>query len=176
MHIVLAILGSIVTILILLNRLKNTGIDFGWLNPFTWHRRRQWKLKVTKDPIYTMDNPMEAVAGLMYAAAKCSGDITQEHKKAILKVFKDEFEMEEADAIALLSSTSFLVKDEDDIVNHLRKFLEPSLQQFSTEQRNKTMTYVETILQVDDQASSKQQDFLRKLSGVMQPDDKKSKW
>lgn len=41
MHIVLAVLGSLVTILILLNRLKGLGIDFGWLNPFTWHRRRQ---------------------------------------------------------------------------------------------------------------------------------------
>ena len=65
MHIVIAILGSIVTILVLLNRLKSTGIDFGWLNPFTWYRRRQWKLKVTKNPIYAMENPMEAVAGLL---------------------------------------------------------------------------------------------------------------
>ena len=176
MHIVLAILGSIVTILILLNRLKGLGIDFGWLNPFTWHRRRQWKLKVNKNPIYTMDTPMEAVAGLLYTAAKCSGDITQEHKKIILKIFTEEFEMKESDATELLSSTSFLVKDEDDIINNLKSFLALSIEKFSAEQRKKTLTYVETVMKVDEKLSSKQQKFLEKLNGFMTSDTKQGDW
>jgi len=34
MHIILGVLGAIVTILVLLNRLADAGIDVGWLNPF----------------------------------------------------------------------------------------------------------------------------------------------
>lgn len=176
MHIIIGILGSIVTILYLLNRLQRLGIDFGWLNPFTWYRRRQWKQKVTKNPVYTLEKPIEAVAGLLYSAAKCSGDITQEHKKAILKIFTDEFELNDNDAIALLSSTNFLVKDEDDVANHLKKFLEPSFSQFSDEQKSKTLNYVETIIQIDDQPSAKQQSLLKNLNGFMKPDTQKSNW
>ena len=123
-----------------------------------------------------MDTPMEAVSGLMYTAAKCSGDITQEHKKAMLKIFKDEFEMEENDAISLLSSTSFLIKDEDDIVNNLKKFLELSLDQFSPEQRNKAITYVETVMNIDDNPSAKQQDFLDKLNDLMKLNKTQGGW
>jgi len=40
---ILAVLGVIVTILILLNRLANAGMDLGGLNPFLWQRRRNWR-------------------------------------------------------------------------------------------------------------------------------------
>ncbi len=45
MHVIIGVLGSIITILILLNRLAEAGIDLGGLNPFLWKRRRQWKQK-----------------------------------------------------------------------------------------------------------------------------------
>ena len=35
MHVILGILGVFVTILILMNRLQQGGIDIGWLNPFS---------------------------------------------------------------------------------------------------------------------------------------------
>jgi hypothetical protein len=40
MHIIMGILGSIITILVLTNQLSRLGIDVGKLNPFAWHR--QW--------------------------------------------------------------------------------------------------------------------------------------
>ena len=40
MHIILGALGSIVTILYMLDRL---GIDIGGLNPFYWYRRRAFR-------------------------------------------------------------------------------------------------------------------------------------
>ena len=36
MHIILGVLGAVITILILLNRLAEAGIDLGGLNPFLW--------------------------------------------------------------------------------------------------------------------------------------------
>lgn len=42
MHIILSVLGAVITILILFNRLNANGIDIDWLNPFAWKRRRDW--------------------------------------------------------------------------------------------------------------------------------------
>ena len=65
MHIIMGILGSVVTILILTNQLSRMGIDVGWLNPFAWSRRKKWQKKYHADPAFSMDRPMEAVAGLL---------------------------------------------------------------------------------------------------------------
>ena len=62
MHIVLGLLGAIVTILVLLSRLADAGISLGGLNPFLWHRRRKWQNKMSGDPIFQVDHPMDATA------------------------------------------------------------------------------------------------------------------
>ena len=80
MHIILGLLGTIVTILVLLHRLAEAGIDLGGLNPYFWHRRRQWRKKYQGNPVYRMDDPMDATAILMVAAAKADGDMTREDK------------------------------------------------------------------------------------------------
>ena len=80
MHIILALLGTIVTILILLNRLNESGIDLGWLNPFSWARRRKFRNEHDLNPVFKLDSPMEAAAILMLASAKIDGDITREQK------------------------------------------------------------------------------------------------
>lgn len=167
MHIIIAVLGSIVTILILFNRLKSLGIDLEWLNPFTWYRRRQWRQKVHQNPVYCMDQPMEAVAGLLYTAAKCSGDITQEHKNKMLSIFETDFELDDKKAVELLSSSSFLIKDEDDVALHLKKFLAPSIEKFSPNQLTETLKMVDAIIQVDAQPSAKQIQLQQQLQELL---------
>ena len=73
MHIILGILGSIITILVLTKQLSRLGIDITWLNPFAWARRKKWQKQYHADPAFSLDGPMEAVAGLLYVMAKCSG-------------------------------------------------------------------------------------------------------
>jgi len=58
-HIVLGLLTTIVTLLILLNRLAEAGISLGGLNPFLWHRRRKWKQQLIGNPIFHIDGPMD---------------------------------------------------------------------------------------------------------------------
>ena len=55
MHIILGMLGTIVTILILLNRLAEAGIDIGGLNPFLWNRRRKWKKMYQGNPVFKIE-------------------------------------------------------------------------------------------------------------------------
>lgn len=59
MHVIVGLLGFLVTILYLLDRL---GIDIGSLIPFYWRRMRAWAAKYAGDPIYSVDNPMHVAA------------------------------------------------------------------------------------------------------------------
>lgn len=174
MHIILAILGSLITLLILMHRLRDAGIDLGWLNPFHWHHRRQWQKKVSADPLFNITNPMEAVASLLYTAAKLSGDISAEQKKVILDIFEHDFKLSKQDATNLLSSNAFLIKDEDKIKNQLDKFLEASLENFSEAQKESTLALVDRVLAVEERVSPKQEEFRAQLSQLFRPPQKQN--
>ena len=51
MHIIISLLGTIITVLVLLNRLAQAGISLGGLNPFLWKRRQKWKKQYEGNPI-----------------------------------------------------------------------------------------------------------------------------
>ena len=156
MHIILGILGSIITILVLTKQLARLGIDVTWLNPFAWSRRNQWKKKYHADPAFSLDRPMEAVGGLLYVMAKCSGEITREQKECILELFENEFRLDERQATELLSSSSFLLKDEDKVIENLRDFLKPSLAKFDSEKKQSTLDMLEKVADCEGSRTSKQ--------------------
>jgi len=168
MHIILGILGSIITILILVSRLSDAGLDIGKLNPFAWSRRRKWEKKYYADPAFSMDRPMEAVAGLLYVMAKCSGEITREQKECILDLFQIEFHLDEDKARELLSSSSFLLKDEDTIIENLKDFLKPSLEKFDHEKKASTLVMLDKVADCEGHRTSKQEEFLSKVSPFFQ--------
>ncbi len=97
MHVVLGALGTLVTILWLLYRLAEMGIDLGGLNPFLWQRRRRWKQQHDANPGYKIDTPLEATALLMTAVAKADGDMSAEEKTELLTVFRRVSHVGEAD-------------------------------------------------------------------------------
>lgn len=170
MIIILEILGSIITILYLVDRFSPNGINAGRLNlnPFAWFRRRKWQKKYYADPAFSMDRPMEAVAGLLYVMAKCSGEITREQKECILEIFENEFRLGERQAIELLTSSSFLLKDEDHIVDNLKSFLKPSLAKFDAEKRASTLDLLHKVADCEGNRTSKQEEFLNKVSPFFQ--------
>jgi len=57
MHIILGILGSIVTILYLVSEISEKGGKLGKFNPFAWYRRRKWQKKYHADPAFSLDRP-----------------------------------------------------------------------------------------------------------------------
>ena len=168
MHIILGILGSIITILVLTKQLARLGIDITWLNPFAWNRRRKWQKKYHADPAFSLDRPMEAVAGLLYVMAKCSGEITREQKECILEIFETEFRLDERQAIELLTSSSFLLKDEDKIIENLRSYLKPSHAKFDSEKRQSTLDLLEKVADCEGRRTSKQEEFLNKVTPFFQ--------
>ncbi len=80
MHIILGVLGIVVTILILLNRLSESGIDIGWLNPFSWYRRRKYRQQHDLNPIFKLESPLDIAALYLVGVAKADGDITVSQK------------------------------------------------------------------------------------------------
>jgi uncharacterized tellurite resistance protein B-like protein len=164
MHIILGILGSVITILILVSRLSDAGLGIRKLNPFAWSRRRKWEKNYYADPAFSMDRPMEAVAGLLYVMAKCSGEITREQKECILNLFQIEFHLDEDKARELLSSSSFLLKDEDKIIENLKSFLKPSLEKFDDEKRASTLVMLHKVADCEGKRTSKQEEFMSQVS------------
>jgi uncharacterized tellurite resistance protein B-like protein len=167
---ILEILGAIITILYFVDKWSPNGTNVGRLNlnPFAWFRRRKWQKKYYADPAFSMERPMEAVAGLLYVMAKCSGEITREQKECILELFETEFRLDERQAIELLTSSSFLLKDEDKVLENLKSYLKPSLAKFDDEKRQSTLDMLNKVADCEGQRNSKQDEFLSKVTPFFQ--------
>ena len=142
---ILGILGAIVTILILLNRLANAGIDLGGLNPFLWNRRRNWRKKYEGSLIFQIEDPMEVTALLMVAVVKADGDITKEDKQKVLSLFESEFNLSKKEAISLLISSTHLYGDGNELKSGVKKVLKTSLNSFSETQAKSAISLIKSF-------------------------------
>jgi len=176
-HIILGVLGAIVSVLVLVNQLKGGGIDLGWLNPFSWAHRRRWRKKYNADPAFMIESPMEAAAGLLYLAAKCTGEMTQEEKSFMLNAFENSFNLTNTQASDLLSSCSFILKDEDEILSKVDQFLQPSLERFSDSQKQSTLSLVKELSSLGDSPTEKQTALIKQMKLVFtQKDTQEKNW
>jgi hypothetical protein len=160
MHIVLGALGTIITILILVNRLSNSGVDVGWLNPFAWKRRREWANKYHVNPIYSLKNPMDITALLVLALAKSEGDISADQKKEILNIFGEVFHLDSEESTSLFTASNFLLKDGLSPIDNMRKLLAPSSESFTQEQVNSSSDLFTHIANYEGPANSFQQEVI----------------
>lgn len=177
MHIILGLLGTIVTILILLNRLADAGIDLGGLNPFLWHRRRKWRKTYEGDPIYKVGNPMEMTALLLVAVAKSDGDMSSEEKKQILKLFQNEFHLSKRDASDLMVASVYLLKDGAELRANLQKVLAPSLGKFTVEQAESALSLVGQIAAMEKENNEIKTGLVENIQRCFAPAlQEKQKW
>lgn len=180
MHIILGILGSIITILFYLSMLNRSGVNLswiGWLNPFAWSRRRKWRKLHTRDPVDNVQSPMEATALMMYAMAKASGEITREQKNMIIELFTSEFELSHSQAAELLSSCSFMMQnDEHKLIGRLNNFLKASEQNFTDELKESAFDMVMKIAKCEDHLSEKQKAFCEETENALLGPGQQKKW
>jgi hypothetical protein len=177
MHILLGVLGSIVTILLLLNRLAEMGIDLGGLNPFLLYRRKKWKNQIQGNPIYHIDSPMEMVALLMVAVAKSSGDISSEEKHKILELFTKEVHLSKKDSAALMIASVYLLRDGSELREHLKKVIDKSLKKFTDEQADSAMSLISEVANLDRTENPIKEELVRNIEQQLQPvTQAKQKW
>ncbi len=167
MHIILGALGTIVIILILVNRLSENGIDIGWLNPFAWKRRRDWAKKYHANPVYSIRSPMEITALLMVALTKSEGDMSSEQKQELKSKFQEVFHLNEEKAAGLINSSVFLLKDDMGVVRNMSKLLEPSIEAFTEEQAKSAYELLSHISSFDGPPNSFQQETVSSFGRVI---------
>jgi uncharacterized tellurite resistance protein B-like protein len=173
---ILAILGVIVTILILLNRLADAGIDLGGLNPFLWQRRRKWKAKLEGNPIYQIDSPMDAVALYMLAVVKADGDMTKEDKNNILELFMNDFKLSQKDAASLMVSSAHLLGNGEEARDNVAKVFEKSLPYFSESQMQSSRELIRKAAGDLDQRPEEVHQIIRDLDKVFKSTSKTQDW
>ncbi len=166
MHIILAALGLIVTILILFKRLSDAGIDIGWLNPFAWQRRRAWRKKYDGNPVFLLDKPLEVAALLATSVAKIDGEISREEKEILLSLFQSEFGKTEQEASELLMSSIFIFGNGEDALSKPEKILERSLSEFSEEQAQSVMKLLQAIKDIDRSNVDAKEQYLGRIFNV----------
>ncbi len=158
MHIILGALGSIVTILYLLDRL---GIDLGGLNPFYWYRRRAFAKKYGADPIFSVEDPMHIASLLVIGAAKLDGDLTAQQKQTAQSLFESEFSLSDKEAAQLFGSAAHLLAAPQLIEDQLTKLAARSGDRFSPEQATSLIGMMEKVASADGGLSASQQEFIK---------------
>lgn len=166
MHIILGLLGAIVTILVLVKRLSDAGIDIGWLNPFTWHRRRAWRKKYQGNPVFSLTDPLEVASLLATSTAKIDGDLSKEEKAILLQLFQSEFNRTEQEASDLLMSSIYLFGDGEDVLAKPDKILKGSLDNFSREQARSVMELLSSVAKIDPSNANRKQAYVQKIEST----------
>lgn len=163
MHIVIGFLGSLVTILYLLDRI---GIDLGGLNPFYWYRRRAFAKKFGADPVYSIEDPIHLASLFVIGAAKLDGELTAEQRRVAQRQFESSFSMSDRDASALFGSASHLLAAPQLLDDQLGKLADKHRGSFSNEQAESLLDMMVTVVTADGEASAAQREFIEKIRGM----------
>ena len=173
MHIVLGLLGSIVTILYLLDRL---GVDIGWLNPRSWRRRRAWAKKYEGDPIFSIEDPIHVAAILIVGVAKLEGELTAEQKTAVLAQFKETFSLDSRAASELLGSATHLLGARQIIGAQLDGVANRNRNTFKPGQAESMIEMIQQIATVGGAMSDAQREFVDVLRSRFASSDQTGTW
>lgn len=163
MHILLALLGTVVTLLVLLSRLADAGISLGGLNPFLWRRRRAWRKKYEANPLFSLDSPLEITALLAVATAKADGDMSATERRGLLSEFEKTFALKPRDAAALLTSSAHMLGDGQLLREKLDDLLGKHKERFSDQQRDSALALLERIASLNGAPSAQQRELIDRV-------------
>ncbi len=74
-------------------------------------RRLAFKRKTGQSGLKLIDDPREAAAVLMLEIARADGEMSADARAVMLQIMQEEFEIEAADADALISHAQFLLRN-----------------------------------------------------------------
>jgi uncharacterized tellurite resistance protein B-like protein len=167
MHFILGILGTVITIFVLINRLRQSGIDFSWLNPYSWARRRRFRKEYEMHPAYTLESPMDVAALFMVAVAKNDGDMTKGQKDKILSLFAAEFTLDGAKSIELLGSSVHIFGRGDDVLDNPSRVLSRTMDRFTSNQVASVLSMLNQVATAEGEPSNSQQKLINKIAIAM---------
>ena len=171
----LGLLGAIVTVLVLLKRLADAGIDLGGLNPFARRRKRAWQSKFEANPLFGLEDPMDAAAALAVGVAKASGDISSEQKSALLAAFQSTFDLDPVAAEQLLASSAWLVGDGQIFMDQVEGVVAKSREQFTDNQIASTLALVKEIAAVEG-VTQRQRELIGRIGDILRRENESTTW
>ena len=171
----LGLLGTIVTVLVLLKRLADAGIDLGGLNPFARRRKRAWQGKFEANPLFGLEDPMDAAAALAVGIAKASGDMSREQKRALLAAFQSTFDLDQAAAEELLASSAYLVGDGQIFADQVEGVVAKSRERFTDNQIASTLALIEEIAAVEG-ATERQRELIGRIADFFRGESEPTTW
>ena len=160
MHVIIGLLGGLVTIFYLLDRL---GVDIGGLNPFYWYRRYAFAKKFGADPVYSIEDPVHIAALLVIGTAKLDGDITSGQKETALELFATSFSIDAKEASGLFGSAAHLLDAPQLVSTQLEKLADRNGERFSPDQVRSLIEMMHKVDAADVRASSKQEEFIESI-------------
>ena len=163
MKVIIGLLGSIITILYMLDRL---GIDLGGFNPFYWRRRRAWLAKYDGDPIYSVEDPIHVAALLVVGAVKLDGDISSEQKKLVLEQFETKFSLDSSAASELLGSVAHLLGAPQIIDAQLNGVARNNKDRFSADQAESMLQMMVDVTSAGGELSAKQSEYIASIRAL----------
>lgn len=170
MHILIALLGAIVTILVLLSRLADAGIDLGGLNPFSAYRRRKWRQKFEANPLFSLKDPLEIGAILLVWTAKCDGDMSAEQKRAILDMLEKTFGLGKSQASDLLGSSVHMIGNGQILKSQIEDFLSLGREHFSQEQAVSAVSLMQEVARVEGEGTTQQRALIARAKEKLTPE------
>lgn len=171
----IGLLGALVTVLVLLKRLADAGIDLGGLNPFARRRRRAWQSKFEANPLFGLEDPMDAAAALAVGIAKASGDMSAEQKRALLAAFQSTFDLNLAVAEELLASSAYLVGDAQIFADQVEGVLAKSRERFTDNQIASTLALIEEIAAVEG-VTERQRELIGRIGEILHNNSEFTTW
>ena len=166
MHILIAFLGSLITVFYLLDRL---GIDIGGFNPFHWRRKRAWSRQYHGDPIYSVEDPLHVAALLILGAAKLDGIISAGQNRVALERFESVFSLDAKEASELVGSAIHLLGAPQVIDAQLKGLSDKNKNCFTQEQANSMIELMVEVVSADGEVTSAQSEFIESMRTHFDP-------
>ena len=157
MHVLIGLLGSLVTLLYLLDRL---GIDIGGMNPFYWYRRRAFAKRYGADPIFSIEDPIHIASLLIIGAAKLDGDLTAEQRSIAQSEFENNFKLDANEASGLFGSAAHLLAAPQLLENQLNKLADKHKTSFTADQAESLVQIMTTVASSGGSLSASQREFI----------------
>ncbi len=171
----IGLLGFIVTVLVLLRRLADAGIDLGGLNPFLWKRRRVWRQKFEGNPLFSLEDPKDVAAVLAVGTAKADGDMSAEQKQALLSAFERIFSLDAQSSADLLASSAHLIGDGQILRDQVGDVVARSKHKFTESQVDSTLSLLDEIAAVEG-ITARQRELMTNAKGALSDQDDGSTW
>ncbi len=171
MHILIGLITAIATLLFALERI---GVDIGWINPFSWARRRRWAKLYEGDPIHSVEDPIQVAAILIVGTAKLGDDVSTAQKERIIKAFADTFSLEEKAANELYISAAHLLGAPQVIETQLTGVVERNQDLFSASQAESLLDMIPDVIGAG--SNETQRAFVAVMRSKLAPSAPEGSW